>query len=407
MNYSIGRFSFETEDEYKEALEELKVIKDFYKKYDVVNNADDARAVLELLSTNKIIFSSSIGRSFLDVLLKTAGQEEIKKKSQRIEPKEHNSASHKSKSKTIIKLTLYVLIVGVVSVISIVGTMLYMKDKEGEQAIPTDNWEMEEKEIASNGNIETVDSFEEDEKVVVGKNEKEDIAELTVEDFEDSLPLDSIMAAIEIFYDEEEPEYLGIQYNANWEEYEFIIKGNDVFYFVGVESGFLRMSESQNGEQRAGGNLWTAYTEYSKSPEDFASDFVYAICEGESDINDFVDLSYVYEYPVENDNPDSIVLNENMIAKNSFKLMKAVAFLKSCKIVHQIDGYSYNFYDFESMQYFDEYGFEWAAVKCKLSFDICCDDDVDMEAFSEYKNLSLSFVMRKSEYKWDLIMFFF
>lgn len=67
MSYSIGNFTFETEEEYNKANAELEFINELKKKYNI-NDKDDAQKIIEYLEANNKTFETSIGTWFIKML---------------------------------------------------------------------------------------------------------------------------------------------------------------------------------------------------------------------------------------------------------------------------------------------------------------------------------------------------
>lgn len=72
MSYSIGNFTFETEEEYNKANAELEFINELKKQYNI-NDKDDAQKILEYLEANNKTFETSIGTWFIKMIDKKSG----------------------------------------------------------------------------------------------------------------------------------------------------------------------------------------------------------------------------------------------------------------------------------------------------------------------------------------------
>lgn len=72
MAYSIGNFTFETEEEFNKANEELQFINELKKQYNI-NDKDDAQKILDYLEANNKTFETSIGSWFIKMLDKKGG----------------------------------------------------------------------------------------------------------------------------------------------------------------------------------------------------------------------------------------------------------------------------------------------------------------------------------------------
>ena len=65
--YSLGGFTFDTQQEYERAKVELQVILKIKQKYDI-NNPEDAKNVLDAVNKKGDVFKSSVGKAFINKL---------------------------------------------------------------------------------------------------------------------------------------------------------------------------------------------------------------------------------------------------------------------------------------------------------------------------------------------------
>lgn len=70
--YSLGKFTFETQQEYERAKAELQVILKIKERYDI-NNPEDAKKILETVNKKGNIFKSSVGIAFVNKIKRVAG----------------------------------------------------------------------------------------------------------------------------------------------------------------------------------------------------------------------------------------------------------------------------------------------------------------------------------------------
>ena len=70
--YTLGKFSFDTEEEYQKALKELDLISKIKDKYDIYD-PEVAKKVLDSIKTHSNSFSTKLGRTFIRLLQKNAG----------------------------------------------------------------------------------------------------------------------------------------------------------------------------------------------------------------------------------------------------------------------------------------------------------------------------------------------
>lgn len=76
--YSLGDFTFDTEQEYERAKAELQVILKIKQRYDI-NNPEDAGKILEAVNKKGDVFKSSVGRAFINKLKRISGTEQKQK----------------------------------------------------------------------------------------------------------------------------------------------------------------------------------------------------------------------------------------------------------------------------------------------------------------------------------------
>lgn len=72
--YSLGGFTFDTQQEYERAKVELQVILKIKQKYDI-NNPEDAKNVLDAVNKKGDVFKSSVGKAFINKLKRVSKNE--------------------------------------------------------------------------------------------------------------------------------------------------------------------------------------------------------------------------------------------------------------------------------------------------------------------------------------------
>lgn len=72
--YSLGGFTFDTQQEYERAKVELQVILKIKQKYDI-NNTEDAKNVLDAVNKKGDVFKSSVGKAFINKLKRVSKNE--------------------------------------------------------------------------------------------------------------------------------------------------------------------------------------------------------------------------------------------------------------------------------------------------------------------------------------------
>ena len=72
--YSLGGFTFDTQQEYERAKVELQVILKIKQKYDI-NNPEDAQNVLDAVNKKGDVFKSSVGKAFINKLKRVSKNE--------------------------------------------------------------------------------------------------------------------------------------------------------------------------------------------------------------------------------------------------------------------------------------------------------------------------------------------
>lgn len=72
--YSLGEFTFDTQQEYERAKVELQVILKIKQKYDI-NNPEDAKNVLDAVNKKGDVFKSSVGKAFINKLKRVSKNE--------------------------------------------------------------------------------------------------------------------------------------------------------------------------------------------------------------------------------------------------------------------------------------------------------------------------------------------
>lgn len=72
--YSLGGFTFDTQQEYERAKVELQVILKIKQKYDI-NNPKDAQNVLDAVNKKGDVFKSSVGKAFINKLKRVSKNE--------------------------------------------------------------------------------------------------------------------------------------------------------------------------------------------------------------------------------------------------------------------------------------------------------------------------------------------
>lgn len=72
--YSLGGFTFDTQQEYERAKVELQVILKIKQKYDI-NNPEDAKNVLDAVNKKGDVFKSSVGKAFINKLKRVSKSE--------------------------------------------------------------------------------------------------------------------------------------------------------------------------------------------------------------------------------------------------------------------------------------------------------------------------------------------
>lgn len=72
--YSLGEFTFDTQQEYERAKVELQVILKIKQKYDI-NNPEDAKNVLDAMNKKGDVFKSSVGKAFINKLKRVSKNE--------------------------------------------------------------------------------------------------------------------------------------------------------------------------------------------------------------------------------------------------------------------------------------------------------------------------------------------
>lgn len=116
--YSLGGFTFDTQQEYERAKVELQVILKIKQKYDI-NNPEDAKNVLDAVNKKGDVFKSSVGKAFINKLKRVSKNENeihVKKPvpEQKVRYKQEEKVQDREfadNSRFIIKILMFILII--------------------------------------------------------------------------------------------------------------------------------------------------------------------------------------------------------------------------------------------------------------------------------------------------------
>ena len=170
--YKIGNVEFKTEEEYKEAVSDLKTIKEIKEKYDT-NDPKQADMILFMVQKNPQIFQSVFGKAFVKGLKKTVSENEEKIEENKTETKEINQTKKKPKKKK----KIWIWVIGGIFALGIIGNLF-------------GSGENEEKNGKSKGEEQEI--IEKNEKDDTSKNDKneeneEDDTEDSVSEFDEEI----------------------------------------------------------------------------------------------------------------------------------------------------------------------------------------------------------------------------
>lgn len=116
--YSLGGFTFDTQQEYERAKVELQVILKIKQKYDI-NNPEDAQNVLDAVNKKGDVFKSSVGKAFINKLKRVSKNENeihVQKPvpEQKVRYKQEEKVQDREfadNSRFIIKILMFILII--------------------------------------------------------------------------------------------------------------------------------------------------------------------------------------------------------------------------------------------------------------------------------------------------------
>lgn len=108
--FKLGNFTFDSEEEYKNALKELKVIQGLKQKYDI-DNPDVAKYLLSKIGKGSIHFDTQIGDAFENYLQNVLNQKKSKKTDVPIQNLSYIKIDQKKRSTYSLKYVWLIVIV--------------------------------------------------------------------------------------------------------------------------------------------------------------------------------------------------------------------------------------------------------------------------------------------------------